>query len=403
MTEQSDFKRSGRSGLRIGAFIPPFSRRHVDPTLALEWEFETVEHLDRLGFHEAWIGEHHSGGGELIGSPELFIAGAIPRTRRIRLGTGVISLPYHHPLTVADRIVQLDHQARGRAMFGFGPGLLPSDAAMFGIPSDKQRDRMTESLQTIIRLLEGETVTYKCEWFELVDARLQMAPYSQPMPHLAVASAVTPSGGKLAGKYGLGLLGVAAASTMGFGSLGSNWDIAEREAEARGGSVDRRNYRLVAPFHLAETREQALKEVAYGFDEWADYTRHINAQGPVSLGMASPDFINENGMGAIGTPDDAVEALERFWEQSGGFGCILYFHHPWATHDAIKRSYSLFAEYVLPKFTRRNAPRLASLDWLGKNVVTFQEASQSAAQKTIDKFIAEDESSRRSGPGIASG
>lgn len=378
-----------RKDLRIGAFLPPFSRRYVDPTLAIEWEYEVIEHLDRLGFHEAWIGEHHSGGGELISSPEMFIAGAIPRTRQIKLGTGVISLPYHHPLAVAGRVVQLDHQSRGRAMFGFGPGLLPSDANMFGIDPDKQRDRMVEALDVVLRLLAGEVVTYKCEWFEVSQARLQMSPYSQPRPHIAVASAVTPSGGKLAGRYDLGLLGVAAASSMGFGSLGTNWQIAEREAASRGGTVDRRNYRLVAPFHIAETREEALKDVTYGFDEWADYTRHINAQGPVSLGMASPDFINENGMGAIGTPDDAVIALERFWEQSGGFGCILCFHNPWARHDAIKRSYKLFAEYVLPKFTNRNAARLASLAYLGDNVAEFQAASMQAAQKTIDKHMAE--------------
>lgn len=379
-----------RRELRIGAFIPPFCRRNIDPTLALDWEYEVIEHLDRLGYDEAWIGEHHSGGSELIASPELFIAGAVPRTRRIRLGTGVISLPYHHPLTVADRVVQLDHQARGRAMFGFGPGLLTSDAAMFGIAPDKQRERMVESLEIILRLLDGETVTYSCEWFQLVDARLQNLPFTRPRPHIAVASAVTPSGGKLAGRHGLGLLGVAAASHMGFGSLGTNWQIAEREAAARGASVDRRNYRLVAPFHIAETREQALRDVSYGFDEWADYTRHINADGPSSLGMASPEFINENGMGAIGTPDDAVAALERFWEQSGGFGCILYFHHPWANQEAIKRSFKLFAEYVIPAFTRRNDSRMASLDWLGQNVQAFQAASQSAAKKTIDKHLAED-------------
>ena len=383
-----------RADLRIGAFIPPFCRRHADPTLAIEWEYEVVEHLDRLGFHEVWIGEHHSGGGELISSPELFIAGAVPRTRQIKLGTGVISLPYHQPLMVADRIVQLDHQARGRAMFGFGPGLLPSDAMMLGIPSDKQRDRMVESLDVILRLLAGEVVTQKSEWFELVDARLQLPPYTRPRPHVAVASAVTPSGGKLAGRYGLGLLGVAAASSMGFGSLGTNWEIAEREAAKSGAELERRNYRLVAPFHLAESREQALREVEYGFAEWADYTRHINAEGPVSLGMASPEFINDNMMGAVGTVDDAVAALERFWEQSGGFGAILCFHHPWATHDAIRRSYRLFAEYVLPKFADRNAPRHASLHWLGENLQRFQAASQSAAQKTIDKHIAEDEASR---------
>ena len=94
----------------------------------LHRDLELVEWLDQLGYDEAWIGEHHSAGFEIIASPELFIAAAAERTKHIRLGTGVISLPYHNPLMVADRIMQLDHKTRGRVMFGVGPGLLPSDA-----------------------------------------------------------------------------------------------------------------------------------------------------------------------------------------------------------------------------------------------------------------------------------
>ena len=374
--------------LRCGVFVPPFSRRYADATLAIQREFELVDHLDRIGFDEAWIGEHHSGGTELIASPELFIAAAAERTRRIRLGTGVISLPYHNPLMVADRVVQLDHQTRGRAMFGFGPGLLNSDAQMLGIPADKQRDRMVEALEVILRLLDGEVISKKTEWFELVEARLQLSPYSLPRPQIVVASAVTPSGGKLAGRYGLGLLGVAAASSHGFGALGNNWQIAEREA-AQGQSVNRSEYRLVAPFHLAPTRDQAMADVQEGFEEWADYTRKINPAGPISLGMESPQFINETGNGAIGTPDDAVVALEKFWDQSGGFGCILNLGQTWASAEATKRSYTLFAEYVMPKFAKRNAQRLASLDWMNENVGAFSAASQSAAEKATAKYMAE--------------
>ena len=374
--------------LRCGMFIPPFCRRDADATLALEREFELVEHLERIGFDEAWIGEHHSGGTELIASPELFIAAAAARTQRIRLGTGVISLPYHHPLMVADRMVQLDHQSRGRAMFGFGPGLLTSDARMLGIAADQQRNRMVESLQVILRLLDGEVVSQKTEWFELCEARLQLAPYSRPRPHIAVASAAPPSGGKLAGRFGLGLLGVAAASAQGFGTLGTNWQIAEREAAAQGHRVRRSEYRMVAPFHLAETRAQALAEVETGFAEWADYTRKINPAGPISLGMESPRFINETGNGAVGTPDDAVAGLEKFWEQSGGFGCILLLGQTWASAEATQRSCTLFAEYVMPAFTRRNARRIASLDWMGQNVQAFSAASKDAADKATAQFVA---------------
>ena len=153
--------------LRFGAFIAPFHPLSENPTLAIQRDLELVQWMDQLGYDEAWIGEHHSAGYELIASPEVFIAAAAERTKHIRLGTGVSSLPYHHPLMLADRINQLDHITRGRVMFGVGPGALASDAFMMGIPVAKQRDRMDEALECIVALLRGETVTHKSDWFEL--------------------------------------------------------------------------------------------------------------------------------------------------------------------------------------------------------------------------------------------
>ena len=142
--------------LRHGIFLPPFHPMEENPTACLDRDLELMVWLDRLGFHEAWIGEHHSAGFEIIGSPEIFIAIAAERTKFTRFGTGVISLPYHNPLMVADRIVQLDHHTKGRVMFGAGPGLLASDALMLGIDPMVQRDRMAEGI-VILRLFRGET------------------------------------------------------------------------------------------------------------------------------------------------------------------------------------------------------------------------------------------------------
>src|SRR5437868_60944 len=116
--------------LRFGLFHGPHHATNLDPTYAFERDLMLMEHLDRLGFDEAWIGEHHSGGFEIIAAPEVFIAAAAERTRRIRLGTGVVSLPYHHPFMVAQRLVLLDHLTKGRVMHGVGQGSLPSDAFM---------------------------------------------------------------------------------------------------------------------------------------------------------------------------------------------------------------------------------------------------------------------------------
>jgi limonene 1,2-monooxygenase len=197
--------------------MAPFHPLGQNPTLALERDLELLEHLDRLGFDEAWIGEHHSGGYELIASPEIFIAAAAARTRRIRLGTGVLSLPYHHPLIVADRMVLLDHLTRGRAMLGVGPGQLVSDALMLGIEPEQQRRRMEQSLEVILELLTSdEPITRDTDWFRLRHARLHLRPYTHPRFEVAVAATVSPAGPRLAGRHGLGLLSVAATNPAGF-------------------------------------------------------------------------------------------------------------------------------------------------------------------------------------------
>ena len=162
--------------MKFGIFLGPFHRVGENPTLAMERDLELIEWLDKLGFDEAWIGEHHSAGWEIISSPEVFIAAAAQRTNRIKLGTGVVSLPYHHPLMVANRMVQLDHMTYGRVLFGVGPGALPGDAYMMGIPHELQRERMDESLGVILRLFtETEPFSYKSDWFELKEGLLQLA------------------------------------------------------------------------------------------------------------------------------------------------------------------------------------------------------------------------------------
>src|SRR5881409_307926 len=125
--------------LNFGIFMAPFHRAGENPTLSLQRDLELIQWLDRLGYDEAWIGEHHSAGWETIASPEVFIAAAAQRTRYIRLGTGVISLPYHHPLMVANRMVLLDHLTRGRVALGVGPGALVTDAHILGINPNVQR------------------------------------------------------------------------------------------------------------------------------------------------------------------------------------------------------------------------------------------------------------------------
>ena len=161
------------------------------------------------------------------------------------------SLPYHHPLMLADRWVQLDHLTRGRAMFGAGPGALVSDALQMGIDPLQQRRMMEESLEAIVALIDGETVTRQTDWFELHDARLNLRPYTHPRPDIRVASIVSPSGPRAAGRFGVGLLSMGATSAEGFEALGNSWEILAERAAEFGNEADRRRWSVVGPMHIA--------------------------------------------------------------------------------------------------------------------------------------------------------
>ena len=351
--------------MRFGIFLPPMHRTGINPTLLLHRDLELVEWLDKLGYDEAWIGEHHSAGSELIASPEVFIAAAAQRTSRIKLGTGVNSLPYHHPLILADRIVLLDHLTRGRMMFGAGPGQLTSDAAMLGIPPERQRPRMEESFDVIMRLFRGETVTKHTDWFICEEAVLQMKPYSN-FP-VAVASSISPSGSKLAGRYGTGLLSIAATEPAAFQVLDYNFNVWQEEAALNGHVANRSDWRLMGPMHIAETEKQARENCRYGLQWVFEYLSHIIPVGDPSDAPPTDfddfvDFANESGRMVIGTPDMAIEQLQRLEEKTGGFGAYLFLGADLADWPATKRSYELFAEYVMPHFQGQLDAPQASYD-----------------------------------------
>ena len=377
----------------FGIFLAPFHPVGENPTTALHRDLELIEWLDRLGYDEAWIGEHHSAGFEIIASPEVFIAAAAARTRHIRLGTGVSSLPYHHPFMLADRMALLDHLTLGRAMFGVGPGALPSDAFMLGIDPIRQREMMDESLDTMLALFTSEEpITRETDWFTLRHARLQLRPYTRPHMEMAVAATVSPAGPRAAGKYGLGLLSIGATTASGFDALGHAWSIAEEMAAEHEKAVSREKWRLVGPMHLAPTMDQARRDVAFGLAPWVDYFKRVAALplvGEIEDVAEMVDALNAGGLAVIGTPREAAAQVERLWNQSGGFGTYLFMGHEWADREATLRSYELFARHVMPEF-QGTLPRLAeSRDWAAENRPTFMGRSIEAIGKAIQDHAAE--------------
>ncbi|OYD70387.1 LLM class flavin-dependent oxidoreductase [Rhodococcus sp. OK302] len=385
--------------MKFGIFMSPYHIPGKSPSVSLAHDLDIIEHMDRLGYDEAWIGEHHSGGFEIVSAPDLLIAAAAQRTSDIRFGTGVTSVPYHHPLVAAGRITLLDNITRGRFIFGAGPGALVTDAHMMGIEPNNQRRMMEEGLDAISRLIKGETVDMETDWFTLQDARLQVLPYKGREVEIAVASVRSPSGVKLAGRYGFGLLSIAATDPNGgFSFVGETWRLMEERAKESGQSVSRDNWRVMAPIHIAETKEQAYEDVRHGMVPMAKFgsTGPFAAEGmDIEQVLAATtheemvDNLNTSGAGVVGTPEMAIELVSRLEKQSGGFGTLLLAGSDWANQAATKKSLELFAQYVIPEFQGTSAPLLSSWDRLYSGRKAFGAEFRAAQDKAIADDAAE--------------
>jgi len=392
----------GHKGMKFGIFLAPFHRLGENPTLAMSRDMELIEWLDWLGYDEVWVGEHHSAGWELIASPEIFIAAAAERTKHIMLGSGVTSLPYHHPFLVAQRFVQLDHMTRGRAMLGCGPGALVSDAYMMGIEPVTQRPRMDEALDAIMLLLEGaEPVTLKTDWFEMRQARLHLTPYTEPHFPIAVASVMTPSGVIAAGRHGLGVLSLGAGIPGGPEALANQWKIGEETAARHGKTMDRKNWKLVVNVHVAEDDEEALRQVKRAErHETITYFEETLGRPP----GRSDDPLTEGvkmGTTLVGSVETVVRGIEHLWRLSdGGFGGVLFRAHEWANREQTLKSYELFARYVMPRFQGSGEAPRGSNEWARENRKTIFSPNVEAIRRAFvnaGRAVPEDFRQRTSG------
>jgi limonene 1,2-monooxygenase len=379
--------------LNFGAFLAPHHPVGENPLLQFRRDLDLVEHLDKLGYDEFWCGEHHSSGWEMIGSPEMFLAAAAERSNRIKLATGVVSLPYHHPFNVAQRMVQLDWMSGGRAIFGSGPGALASDAHTLAIDPMTQRDRQDEAIGVIRRLMRGERVTMKTDWFTLQDAALQLLPLQEDMP-FATASQISPSGMTLAGKHGIGVISIGSLAEEGLNALPTQWGFAEQAAKKYGQTVDRKEWRVLLSWHIAETRDKAIDEARRGL------MRHHNEyivgtlQRPGAAPFKNPDEAIEKtafGAGAaatIGTPDDLVAKLKEVVETSGGFGTVVGFVHDWANPENTFRSWDMVARYVVPEINGHLAKLRESRDFVATNRGVFDRAKEAIMAKITENEAA---------------
>ncbi|MBV8861355.1 MAG: LLM class flavin-dependent oxidoreductase, partial [Mycobacterium sp.] len=260
-----------------------------------------------------------------------------------------------------------------------------------GLTPTDTRELLETNLDIVVRLLAGETVNAKTATHELVDARLQLAPYTGGGIPLAVAAVASPTGARLAGKHGIGLLSIGATLIVeGFDALAYHWGIVEERAAVFGTQVDRKDWSLVGLFHVAETDEQAREEVKFGIEPWFRYFQKVAAFPQMTMPGEQLDemidIINETGAGVIGTPERARAQVQRCWDQSGGFGCMLQMGHEWANPAATRRSAELFAAEVMPHFQGQAQPTLDAAARAGQKRDELAQTQLQAVEHMTKKY-----------------
>ena len=355
--------------MRLGYFAMPLHPPGSDPAQTMDDDLAQLAVLDRLGYEEAWIGEHFTAQWENIPCPDLFIARALGVTRTMKLATGVSCLPNHNPLMLAQRIAQLDQMARGRFYWGVGSGGFPGDFVLFGVDpkSGEQRGITRETLDLVLELWDDpkpglyESRNWRFHIPEPQDdigLRLHLKPYQRPHPPIAVAG-VTPNSETLllAGERGYIPMSINFIPSR---ILTTHWEAVARGAAQAGRTADRATWRISRDVYVAETDAQARREALAGplARDYRDYFLPLlgKIRGreiiKVDPAMADADVTLEylvDHIWIVGSPDTVAAKLRRLGEEVGGFGTLLVIAHEWRPRGAWERSMTLLKEQVLPR------------------------------------------------------
>ncbi|MCF8566860.1 LLM class flavin-dependent oxidoreductase [Alicyclobacillus tolerans] len=342
--------------MKFGLFFMPEHIPGENLTLAYQRDLDQIVLAEKLGYDEVWIGEHHSGGWEVVPAPELMIAQAAARTSRIQLGTGVISLPFHHPFQVAESAAFLDHLTNGRLILGLGAGGLPSDMELFGIPPEQTRPMMRESAEIILKIFEanGEPISYEGQYWTINNMKLNVLPMQKPHPPIAVAGLATMGSYELCGKNGWWPLSVLFAPV---GTLKEQGRVYDETARAAGRPVTREHWRITREIYVAETTEKAFNDIKEKAAK--SYYDYLFPLGLTPLAKHDPNVPDEdvtleymwkNAPWIVGSPEDCVSQIKQLYEEVGGFGSLLFTCHDWTTTENWNHSLELFARYVMPHF-----------------------------------------------------
>jgi alkanesulfonate monooxygenase SsuD/methylene tetrahydromethanopterin reductase-like flavin-dependent oxidoreductase (luciferase family) len=334
-----------------------------------EWDLTVLRTADRLGYSEAWIGEHFTSPWEPNPAPDLLIAQALLQTERIKLAPGAHLLPYHHPAELACRVAFMDHLAQGRYMLGIGASGLPSDWQLFQTDGTTGQTRaMTrESLDIMLKIWESDGgLDYEGTFWHvnvpdpmLRTLRHHIKPFQQPHPPIGVAGFSPGSDTlKLAGERGFIPLSLNLSPSY----VASHWDSVLEGAARSGRTPDRRDWRIVREIFVADTDEEAYERCVNGamgrmmreyllplFQDF-DFIKYLKDDPSVPDEQITPEYLWNHGW-LVGSVRTVTEKLGAMYEELGGFGTLLLFTFDYAEDpDPWLKSMRLLAEEVLPHF-----------------------------------------------------
>ena len=355
--------------MELGFFTMPLHPPGSDFTQTLQDDLDQIVTLDRLGYKEAWIGEHFTAQWENIPAPDQFIAMALALTSDIILGTGVTCMPNHNPFMIAHRIAQLDHLARGRFHWGVGSGGFPGDFEVFGFDpkSGEQRQMTRDALDLVLQLWDDpKPGLYEHKYWRFTvpepddsyGLRFHVKPYQKPHPPIGVAG-VSPKSDTLvmAGERGYIPMSINIVPAP---ILAGHWEAVEDGARHTGRTPDRSTWRIAREVYVADTAEEARQEALHGvlardFQEY--FLTLLQKNKMMDLMKSDPDmpdsdvtleYLTDN-IWIVGSPDDVVDKLRQLYQEVGGFGVLLLMGHEWRPRDQWGRSTELLAQEVMPR------------------------------------------------------
>lgn len=294
---------------------------------------------DQLGFHAAWFAEHHFSEYGILTSPQTFLAIAAERTKDIRLGTAIVTLPFKNPIQVAEDYALVDVLSNGRLNLGLGSGYLPHEFIGFNVQGKDKALRFNDSLAVIEKAWKGEKFSHKGDYYQFNDVKLEILPKQKKVP-LWIGT-LTHNGAKHVGQMGYNISGVPYVACN---SISELKDIIDSYKETyRNAGHDEAKVKIPLALHtyVAETTEEAVAIAKPHLDLYLD-TRMYGKS-------AKYEDLRDREQVLIGSPTDVIDMLRKY-QEAGCDHIMMLMNFGGLPHERVLKSLELIAKEVMPAF-----------------------------------------------------